>query len=139
MNTTAFNKVTGLDAAAVTVEMLLPGSWHGKVRYMLIGDLIVADGVSEAGYTVPDGFVTDGASVPPFLWSVFPPVGRYFVAACVHDHALQRGMPWPDANDLFKRVLHATGVIGWRRHAMVLAVRSYGLYKRIKRRFNDEG
>ncbi len=35
---------------------------------------------------VPKGFVTDLASVPPILWSKYPPTGRYAYAAIVHDY-----------------------------------------------------
>jgi hypothetical protein len=34
---------------------------------------------------VPEGFVTDLASVP-LLWSKYPPQGRYAYAAIVHDY-----------------------------------------------------
>ncbi|MFV2733470.1 DUF1353 domain-containing protein, partial [Escherichia coli] len=34
---------------------------------------------------VPAGYVTDLASVPRILWSVFPPHGRYAKAAIIHD------------------------------------------------------
>ena len=37
------------------------------------------------GITVPFGFVTDFASVPRLLWSLFPPIGRYGYAAVFHD------------------------------------------------------
>jgi hypothetical protein len=35
--------------------------------------------------TIPAGFVTDFASIPRFLWSIYPPTGRYQEAAVVHD------------------------------------------------------
>ncbi|MCJ2121802.1 DUF1353 domain-containing protein [Methylobacterium sp. J-077] len=35
---------------------------------------------------VESGFVTDLASVPRPLWSIFPPTGRYAYAAIVHDY-----------------------------------------------------
>lgn len=34
---------------------------------------------------IPVGYVTDFASVPMFLWSFFPPIGKYNRAALVHD------------------------------------------------------
>lgn len=36
--------------------------------------------------TVPAGFQTDLASVPRFLWAVYPPFGKYTEAAIVHDY-----------------------------------------------------
>lgn len=34
---------------------------------------------------VPEGFITDFASIPRFLWSIYPPTGRYQEAAVIHD------------------------------------------------------
>ncbi len=36
-------------------------------------------------YTVDAGFVTDLASIPRFLWSLYPPHGLYLSAAILHD------------------------------------------------------
>ena len=36
--------------------------------------------------TIPQGFVTDGASVPRIFWSIIPPLGIYGRAAVVHDY-----------------------------------------------------
>lgn len=35
---------------------------------------------------IPVGFVTDGASIPRCLWSIYPPWGRYSRAAVCHDY-----------------------------------------------------
>ncbi|EOK4349625.1 DUF1353 domain-containing protein [Escherichia coli] len=35
--------------------------------------------------SVPVGYVTDLASVPRILWSVFPPHGRYAKATIIHN------------------------------------------------------
>lgn len=35
---------------------------------------------------VADGFVTDGASIPRFLWAVYPPFGPWARAGVVHDY-----------------------------------------------------
>jgi hypothetical protein len=45
---------------------------------------------------VPQGFVTDGASVPRVFWSLLPPWGRYSRAAVLHDRLcalIDRGTP----------------------------------------------
>lgn len=34
---------------------------------------------------VPAGYVTDFASVPPVLWSIIPPIGKYNRGALIHD------------------------------------------------------
>src|SRR3982751_4820796 len=48
---------------------------------------------------VPAGFITDGASVPQYLWNVLPPWGTYSRAAVIHDYLLvqlQAGTPHPE-------------------------------------------
>jgi hypothetical protein len=39
---------------------------------------------------VPAGYVTDFASVPPMLWSICPPIGKYNRAALIHDYLYDR-------------------------------------------------
>lgn len=36
--------------------------------------------------TAPSGFVTDFASVPKVFWSVIAPIGKYNLAAVIHDY-----------------------------------------------------
>ena len=43
------------------------------------------DGVGHQKVIVPQGYLTDGASVPRIFWSFFPPWGRYGQAAVLHD------------------------------------------------------
>lgn len=40
---------------------------------------------SDRWVDIPVGFLTDGASVPRFLWSLIPPWGSYGQAAVLHD------------------------------------------------------
>jgi hypothetical protein len=38
-------------------------------------------------WNVPDGYKTDGASVPPAVWALYPPfTGKYRSAAVIHDY-----------------------------------------------------
>lgn len=46
----------------------------------------IGEVVDQRYVTVPKGFLTDGASVPRFFWSIFPPWGVYGQAAIVHDY-----------------------------------------------------
>lgn len=50
-------------------------------------------------HVVPAGFVTDFASVPRWLWSIFPPHGRYSPAAVFHDWLYQAGVMERDEAD----------------------------------------
>lgn len=40
---------------------------------------------------IPEGFTTDGATVPRVLWSLLPVLGRYGQAAVLHDYLLEGG------------------------------------------------
>lgn len=80
-----------------------------------------------ARFTVPRGFVTDFASVPRFLWWLFPPYGKHTRAAVVHDwlyssHVTSRA----DADGLFRRMMKELGVSACRRWLMFFAVRLFG-------------
>lgn len=60
----------------------------------------VGDKGSGRVITVPAGFVTDGASVPQFMWGLFPAWGSYSRAAVVHDllcHLIHAGTPHAEA------------------------------------------
>jgi hypothetical protein len=119
-------KLTDAIQEPLPVEILLPAHWLGRVRYRLQQDEVVG------GYRMPAGFETDGASVPRLLWWLFPPIGRYLLAALVHDHALEDGHGWSWSNDLFDQTLCAFGIRGWRRVVMVAAVRANGAWQRLR-------
>ena len=58
----------------------------GKGRKELVEDLIYK-GSNGTIYTVHKGFYSDGASVPRFLWALYPPFGEaYEPAAWLHDY-----------------------------------------------------
>jgi hypothetical protein len=77
--------------------------------------------------TVPAGFVTDFASVPRFLWALFPPWGKYGKAAVLHDFLYWLRL-WSrgrcDAEFLEGMVI--LGVCWRTRTAMYAAVRAFG-------------
>ena len=78
-------------------------------------------------FFVPDGFITDMASVPRLFWILIPPTGRYSKATVIHDwlytsHQVSR----KDADGIFRRILRESGVAKWRRFTMYWAVRLFG-------------
>lgn len=84
---------------------------------------------------VPAGFVTDGASIPQFLWSVLPTWARYSRAAVLHDHLyslLRAGAPHPlapargAADAIFFEAMVACGVNSTVRWLLWAAVRVFG-------------
>jgi hypothetical protein len=75
------------------------------------------------GITVPFGFVTDFASVPRLLWSLFPPIGRYGYAAVFHE---QHGMTRKEADLVFRDTMDELGVPAWKKLTLYSAVRLFG-------------
>ena len=67
---------------------------------------------------VPQGFETDGASVPRFLWWLLPAWGTYSRAAVVHDYltrCIESGRAHPEGKTRFdcdKVLWEAAGVCG---------------------------
>jgi hypothetical protein len=107
----------------------IPAShWTERTRWRL------AEPVMVCGQRIPEGFTTDGASVPRLLWWLFPPHGRYMAAAVLHDYLLR--MPQlrrAEADRQFLQVMRQMGVARWRRLAMFAAVRLWGSVKEVLR------
>lgn len=88
--------------------------------------------ITSAGtVTVPEGFLTDGASVPRFFWNILQPFGEYFPAALLHDFLYSKGgavYPFSrrQVDVLFLEAMYNIGV-GWAtRHTIYTAVRLFG-------------
>lgn len=96
-----------------TWELIAPLSYQGAVDY----------------FTVPDGSLTDFASVPGWLQSFVQATGTWTLAAVLHDWmctALVTGacpVSPRDADGVFRRVLMEEGVDPVRRWCMWAAVR----------------
>jgi hypothetical protein len=77
---------------------------------------------------IPEGFVTDFASIPRFLWFMVPPFGRHAPAAVIHDYLYASGQPGARryADFLFREAMKESGVPAWRRNLMYMAVRLGG-------------
>lgn len=123
----------------LTITHLELGEWR---RWQMAQNLVyeVGDKGSGKAIIVPSGFITDGASVPQFLWGFLPSWGKYSRAAVVHDYLYERlrtGLPHEyarerkDADAIFLEAMAVCEVSWPTRHLMWLAVRVFG---RIKRR-----
>jgi hypothetical protein len=80
---------------------------------------------------VPEGYVTDFASIPGFAQWMISPFGRHSEAAVVHDWLYTLGTPGDEpgrklADRTFRRALHLVGVGFFRRYIMYAAVRMGG-------------
>lgn len=83
---------------------------------------------SEEVYTVPEGFVTDGASIPRFLWGIIGhPLGLYASAAVLHDYLYRTAIvDKARADSLLLEAMEVLGV-GWlKRRTIYLGVAWFG-------------
>ena len=82
------------------------------------------------GITVPEGFVTDFASVPRHLWSIYPPTGRYTKAAVLHDFLYSKeshlSLDRKQSDEIFLDGMKALGVKRSVRYPMYWGVRIGG-------------
>jgi len=94
----------------------------------LLEDVLVVSSQGQA-WTIPKGFVSDGASVPHGLWSLFPPLDHYAPCALVHDQiciwAESQGSKKArkQGDKLFYGLLLDYGIKKWRAKPMYYAVR----------------
>lgn len=76
---------------------------------------------------IPRGFITDFASVPQFLWSIFPPHGLATIPSIVHDYLYVYGVgERKDADDIFRELLLKEGMNKLSAFLMWQAVRKFG-------------
>ncbi len=98
--------------------------------FRLIGafDVVVrVQGEEVVCFKIHPGFMTDFASVPRFLWSILPPIGKYAKAAVLHD-ALYRFQVFSRkvCDYLFLLAMEACRVPFWERYALYWGVRIGG-------------
>jgi hypothetical protein len=78
-------------------------------------------------FVVPRGFVTNYATVPRLLWSIFPPMGRYSNAAVIHDWLYKEKIGSRFMADcVFRDAMWELKVSWWKRVLMFYAVRVFG-------------
>ena len=97
--------------------------------YFLEGTLewIANPGQNFSPVEVPKGFVTDLASVPAILWSVFPKTGRYAYAAIVHDYLYwTQAVSREEADSVLKAAMEDAKVDIASQVGFYAAVRTFG-------------
>lgn len=103
---------------------------NGAPLYQLTESLrvFIPAGVGHIQVTVPEGFVTDLASVPRILWPLMAASGPHQRAAIVHDWLYQSVTDVSRflADALFRDLMAALNVPAWRRIAAYYAVRAFG-------------
>ena len=79
-------------------------------------------------WNVPDGYKTDGASVPAALWALYPPfTGSYRSAAVIHDYYCDnKERSWQDTHKVFYFAMRAANVAEKTAKIMYTAVYLFG-------------
>lgn len=73
---------------------------YDKHKFILLEDF------EYNGYTVPKGYITDGASVPRIFWFIYPPNRPdYLPAAIIHDYLCDKEN-YKEADREFKNCLN---------------------------------
>lgn len=77
---------------------------------------------------VPEGFKTDGASIPRIFWTIVGhPMSRYAQAAVVHDYLYHiRQFTRARSDEVFLEAMEDLKVPFYKRYPMWLYVRSFG-------------
>ena len=100
---------------------------ENETHYRLVGYLAYKN--DEIEVTVKGGFLTDGASIPRFLWRLYgsPFLGKYTASAIIHDALYGSHLTTKEvADDLFLEMMEAEGVSYWKRKTMYWAVKYFG-------------
>ena len=90
----------------IPVKIHLPKSYYGKPLYEITEDLYIPF----TDEHVPEGFVSDGATVFRILWWLFPPVSTYFLPAVIHDFYLSTNKGWVFSNDALIKAMRIVDV-----------------------------
>ena len=103
----------------------------GTPQYRLLKPLIYEYRFNGGGLSivVPEGFVTDFASIPRIFWAILPHDGAYAPAAVVHDYLYSlrfKGCSRFLADSIFRDAMARLNVPIWRRVPMYYAVRAFG-------------
>ena len=123
--------------SSFTTPLVVRKMPDGK-RWRLVNSFTyrIGDKDSKDKIVVHNGFVTDFASVPRFLWWLIPPRGKYGKAAVLHDwlyqhHSFSCGdilytVTREKADKIFLEAMGVLSVRKWRKYPMYLAVRLFG-------------
>ena len=105
----------------IVVEFIPADHWWQNSKWKLKESYTSHNGE----VTVPEGFITDGATIPLMFRRLFSPTGAYFGAAIVHDYILAKDWDWENANHQFSMEMEALSIPGWRKALILFAVRSF--------------
>jgi hypothetical protein len=80
-------------------------------RFVLTEPMTYRPGGAGSDVVIPAGFVTDFASTPQSVWSLYPLIGRYMLAAVVHDYLYWvKPCSREQADVIFRQAMQDSGV-----------------------------
>ena len=102
----------------------------------------VLDTTKDQYVIIPQGFLTDGASVPRMFWSFFPSWGKYGQAATVHDFLCEyliisdngrvRSITRKECDQFFLKLMIEMNVPKMKRLLMYWGVSLFRIFGRVK-------
>lgn len=114
----------------VAVAILADMEKSGRTLAVVVKDYTYVHKIKgvELPVTVPEGFVTDFASIPKVFQGLIHPFGSHAPAAVLHDYlyAIGRQRARKYADLLFFYAMKESGVRPWRRTTMFLMVKLFG-------------
>jgi len=111
-------------ASEIIVKFMPAATWSQRAKWELLQDYTSING----SITVPEGFITDGASIPRLARNFFSPTGRYFGAAIIHDYILITEKDWIKANREFEAELTGLGITSSRKTFLMAGVKTYAMF-----------
>ncbi len=121
----------------ITIPHLKPVETDEGYRFELVNDITLTARVDDQDYTytVPKGYVTDGASIPRAIWSIIgsPYQPQFIRAAIIHDLMCNQYDALPKKSkihlitmsELFYHILRHNGVSRLKAKLMYNAVFAY--------------
>lgn len=99
----------------------------GEDEWALDAPLVYNSDVANMIIRVPNGFVTDFASVPRLPLAYLLTGDTAHKAAVIHDYLYRsKKISRKNADLVFLEAMKETGIPMWRRYSMFLAVRTFG-------------
>lgn len=109
------------------VELVDSEDNDGRGRWRLRNPLVFESSRAGRVICVPEGFVTDFASVPRLPIVFWLTGDTAHPAAVVHDYLYSRGeLKREEADEILLEAMASVGVPAWRRYPMYWAVRAFG-------------
>lgn len=116
--------------SSFTNKLIVEPLDNGKYKIIKQFTYHVGQYPSDLKIVVPEGFVTDFASIPRILHIFFPPHGKYTKAAIIHDFLYDTGSDKALSDKIFKEAMLVLSVPLWQANLFYHAVKLFGRPKK---------